>query len=115
MEKVGNEPVLRFEVRPAAGEMPSYPIDETPTRQKGGRSFNRAFADTGSYDQYNRPYLDFLKDVVEANVGSSTFVWDVPPGGAHHSREANPDAAGHEPRTLPREHGGVVDRARKPA
>jgi hypothetical protein len=33
METVGNEPVLRFEARPA-GEMPSYPIDETPTPVK---------------------------------------------------------------------------------
>jgi mannose-6-phosphate isomerase-like protein (cupin superfamily) len=115
MEKVGNEPVLRFEVRPTAGEMPSYPIDETPTPAKGWTFIQSRITDTGSYDQYNRPYLDFLKDVVEANVVCSNFVWDVPHGGAHHSREANPDAAGPEPRTLPREHGGFVDRGRKPA
>ena len=114
METVGNEPVLRFEVRPA-GEMPNYPIDETPTPAKGWTFIQSRITDTGSYDQYNRPYLEFLKDVVEANVGSSNFVWDVPHGGAHHSRKANPDAAGHEPRTLPREYGGVVDRARRPA
>jgi hypothetical protein len=41
MQTVDNEPVLHFEVRPA-GEMPSYPIDETATPVKGGRSFNRA-------------------------------------------------------------------------
>jgi len=34
METVGNEPVLRFEVRPA-GEMPSCPINEAPTPVKG--------------------------------------------------------------------------------
>ena len=40
METVGNEPVRPCEAQPA-GEMPSYPIDETPLRRKGGRSFNR--------------------------------------------------------------------------
>jgi hypothetical protein len=73
METVGNEPVLRFEVRPA-GEMPSYPIDETPTPGEKVDVHPIAHHDTGSYDQYNRPYLDFLKDVVEANAGSSNFV-----------------------------------------
>jgi len=32
--------------------------------------------DTGGYDQYNTPYLDFEKDVVQANAGSGNFVWD---------------------------------------
>jgi mannose-6-phosphate isomerase-like protein (cupin superfamily) len=75
METVGNEPVLRFEVRPA-GEMPSYPIDETPTPAKGWTVIKSRITDTGSYDQWNKPYLDFLKDVVAANAGSSNFVWD---------------------------------------
>jgi hypothetical protein len=75
METVGNEPVLRFDVRPA-GEMPSYPIDETPTPAKGWTFIQSRITDTASYDRYNRPYLDFLKDVVEANAGSSNFVWD---------------------------------------
>ncbi len=75
METVGNEPVLRFEVRPA-GEMPSYPIDETPTPVKGWTFIQTRITDTGSYDQDNKPYLDFWKDVVEANAGSSNFVWD---------------------------------------
>jgi mannose-6-phosphate isomerase-like protein (cupin superfamily) len=75
VETVGNEPVLRFEVRPA-GEMPSYPIDEIPTPVKGWTFIQSRITDTGCYDQDNKPYLDFLKDVVEANAGSSNFVWD---------------------------------------
>jgi mannose-6-phosphate isomerase-like protein (cupin superfamily) len=75
METLGNDPVLRFEVRPA-GEMPSYPIDQTPTAVKGWTFIQTRISDIGSYDQDNRPYLDFLKDVVEANAGSSNFVWD---------------------------------------
>jgi mannose-6-phosphate isomerase-like protein (cupin superfamily) len=75
METVGNEPVLRFEVRPA-GEMPSYPITEIPTPVKGWTFIQSRITDTGGYDQYNKPYLDFEKDVVQANAGSSNFVWD---------------------------------------
>jgi hypothetical protein len=61
--------VLRFEVRPA-GEMPSYPITETPAPVKTGPLYNRASPDTGSYDQYYKPFLDFEKNVVQANAGS---------------------------------------------
>jgi mannose-6-phosphate isomerase-like protein (cupin superfamily) len=75
METVGDEPVLRFEVRPA-GEMPSYPITETPTPVKGWTFIQARITDTGGYDEYNKPYLDFEKDVVQANAGSSNFVWD---------------------------------------
>lgn len=75
MENIGDEPVLRFEVRPAS-EMPSYPIDETPTPIKGWTFIKSRITDTGSYDEYNKPYLDFLKDVVQANAGSSNFVLD---------------------------------------
>jgi mannose-6-phosphate isomerase-like protein (cupin superfamily) len=75
METVGSEPVLRFEVRPA-GQIPSYPITETPTPVKGWTFIQSRITDTGSYDQDNKPYLDFLKDVVQADAGSSNFVWD---------------------------------------
>ena len=70
-----NEPVLRFEVRNAV-EMPSYPIDEMPTPVKGWTFIQPRITDTGSYDQYNKSYLDFWKDAVEADAGSSNFVWD---------------------------------------
>jgi mannose-6-phosphate isomerase-like protein (cupin superfamily) len=75
METVGNEPVLRFEVRPA-GQMPSYPITETPAPIKGWTYIQSRITDTGSYDEHNKPYLDFEKDVVQANAGGSHFVWD---------------------------------------
>jgi hypothetical protein len=52
METVGNEPVLRPEVRPA-GEMASYPIDETPTPAQGWTFIQSPINDTGSYDRYN--------------------------------------------------------------
>ncbi|HEV3214612.1 MAG TPA: cupin domain-containing protein [Vicinamibacterales bacterium] len=75
METVGDEPVLRFEVRPA-GEMPSYPITETPAPVKGWTFIKSRITDSGGYDKDNKPFLDFEKDVVQANAGSSNFVWD---------------------------------------
>jgi len=69
METVGNDPVLRIEV-PPAGEMPGYPIMETPIPVKDWTFIKSRITDTGSYDQYNKPFLDFEKNVVQANAGS---------------------------------------------
>jgi mannose-6-phosphate isomerase-like protein (cupin superfamily) len=62
METVGNEPSLRFEVHPA--EAPIFPTHETPVPQVGVRYIKASFKGHGSYDAVNRPYLDFLSDVV---------------------------------------------------
>jgi mannose-6-phosphate isomerase-like protein (cupin superfamily) len=75
MEAVGNEPALRFEVRPA-GEMPSYAGTETPTPIPGWKFVKVIGGDIGKYAEGDKPYLDFNKDVVEANAGSSNFVYD---------------------------------------
>lgn len=81
LETVGDAPSLRFEVRPA-GEMPSYPVSETPTPVPGWRYIKTLIHERGSYDDagappgLNKPYLDFQKDVVEANAKSSQFVLD---------------------------------------
>ena len=75
MEVVGDTPALRFEVRPA-GEMPSYPASETPPTIKGWKYVKTSITDRGKYDEVNRPYLDFLKDIVAANGRSMNFVFD---------------------------------------
>jgi mannose-6-phosphate isomerase-like protein (cupin superfamily) len=75
VENTGTEPVVMFQVRPA-GEMPSYPEDETPTPVKAWRYIKTRITDQGSYDDGNKPYLDFLKDVVAVNGKSSNFVYD---------------------------------------
>ena len=50
METVGDEPAMRFEVR-AAGEMPSYPVSETPTPGQGhGSSSRPIYTGRGKYD-----------------------------------------------------------------
>ena len=71
----GTAPVVFFRVTPN-GEMPSYPISETPTPIKGWRFIKASITDTGAYDKDNIPYLDFNKDVVATNGKSSNFVYD---------------------------------------
>lgn len=65
METVGDEPVLRFEVRPS-GETPSYPISETPTPVKGIKFIKANYSGQGKYEGVNKPYIDFEKDIVAA-------------------------------------------------
>ncbi len=66
MESVGDAPSLRFEVRPS-GETPSYPISETPTPAKGMKFIKADYTGRGKYDDVNKPYVDFEKDIVAAN------------------------------------------------
>jgi len=65
METVGNEPSLRFEVTPS-GETPSYPVSETPTPAKGMKFIKADYTGRGKYDDVNKPYVDFEKDIVAA-------------------------------------------------
>lgn len=75
METVGETPSLRFEVRPA-GETPSYPITETPAATPGVNFTRATYSGGGKYDEVNRPYLDFEKDIVAAGAKSGAFVKD---------------------------------------
>src|SRR5471032_2175779 len=64
MEVVGNEPALRFEMRPA-GESPDYPLSETPTPVKGVEYIKAVYSGHGNYDgKVNVPYVDFEKQIV---------------------------------------------------
>jgi len=65
METVGDAPSLRFEVRPA-GETPSYPISETPDAARGMKFIRADYTGRGKYDDVNKPYVDFEKDIVAA-------------------------------------------------
>ena len=70
METVGDTPSLRFEVRPS-GETPSYPFSETPDAApdpvKGMKFIKAVYTGRGKYDDVNKPYVDFEKDIVAAN------------------------------------------------
>ena len=73
METVGNEPALRFEIRPA-GEHPNYPLTETPTPVKGVQYIKAVYSGGGTYDgKVNVPYIDFEKQIVQG--GEKRGVW----------------------------------------
>jgi len=73
METVGNEPSLRFEMRPA-GESPDYPLSETPTPVKGVQYIKAVYSGHGDYDgKPNVPYIDFEKQIVQG--GEKRGVW----------------------------------------
>jgi mannose-6-phosphate isomerase-like protein (cupin superfamily) len=75
METVGDAPSLRFEVRPA-GETPSYPVTETPAPVAGITFAQASYTGRGKYDDVNKPYSDFEKDIVAANRKGGAFVKD---------------------------------------
>lgn len=62
LEAVGDAPALRFEVRPTA--QPAYPIGETPRPIPGVEYVRASMRTRGTYDDVNRPWLDFEKDIV---------------------------------------------------
>jgi mannose-6-phosphate isomerase-like protein (cupin superfamily) len=75
LETEGDSPALRFEVV-AARAVPLYPIDEKPTPVAGREYIKVSIAGRGKYDDVNKPYIDFTKDVVEANGHGGPFVKD---------------------------------------
>ena len=58
LENTGSEPVVIWRVTPA-GQMPSYPISETPTQVKGWKYIQAKITSTGGYDAPNQPFLDY--------------------------------------------------------
>jgi mannose-6-phosphate isomerase-like protein (cupin superfamily) len=75
LETVGTEPSLRFEVT-ASQAVPLYPASETPPPLAGKKYLKVSYTGHGSYDEVNKPYLDFTKDVVNANGRGGPFVRD---------------------------------------
>jgi mannose-6-phosphate isomerase-like protein (cupin superfamily) len=76
METVGNEPALRFEVT-RGGALPSYPADSRadfgaqPPARNGQHYVKVSYPSQpvgggmDSYTEKNKPYLDFVKDVIQ--------------------------------------------------
>jgi mannose-6-phosphate isomerase-like protein (cupin superfamily) len=75
METVGDEPVLRFEMRPS-GEPPQYPLSETPTPVPGVKYVQATYTGHGDYDKVNHPYIDFQKQIVQGNEKVGVWVRD---------------------------------------
>jgi mannose-6-phosphate isomerase-like protein (cupin superfamily) len=65
MEAVGDAPSVRFEVLPA-GEVPSYPVSETPEAARGIKFVKATYTGRGKYEGVNKPFVDFEKDIVAA-------------------------------------------------
>ena len=73
METVGNEPSLRFEIT-RGDRLPSYPAahgEPMPAPKNGQHYVKVSYPSTlvsggmDSYTEKNKPYLDFMKDVVQ--------------------------------------------------
>ncbi|HVW73248.1 MAG TPA: hypothetical protein VHC39_06390 [Rhizomicrobium sp.] len=75
IETVGDVPSLRFEVRPS-GETPSYPVSETPDPAKGMKFIQAVYSGRGKYDDVNKPFVDFEKDIVAAGGKGGGVVKD---------------------------------------
>jgi len=77
MESVGSEPALWFEVH-AAGDVPIYPVGSSPDKPKDvpGFTYQKTvlMGGDGKYDEVNKPYLDFFKDVVQGGARAGAFV-----------------------------------------
>jgi mannose-6-phosphate isomerase-like protein (cupin superfamily) len=76
IESLGSEPSLRFEVV-AAQAVPLYPVEETPAPLAGKKYVKVSYTGRAEYDDVNKPYLDFAKDVVGANGRGGPFVKDA--------------------------------------
>jgi mannose-6-phosphate isomerase-like protein (cupin superfamily) len=75
LETVGDEPSLRFEIS-RGHTLPSYPVDSrdafgAPPPPRDGQHYVKVSYPTmpvgggmGTYDETNKPYIDFLQDVV---------------------------------------------------
>jgi len=77
MEAVGSEPALWFEVH-AAGDLPIYPVASTPQKPKDVAGFvyeqRVLMGGDGQYDEANKPYLDYMKDVVQGGARAGAFI-----------------------------------------
>jgi oxalate decarboxylase/phosphoglucose isomerase-like protein (cupin superfamily) len=68
METIGNEPSLRYEVT-HTGILPLYSGDQAKPEDKAGNHYMKVSTPTqpDKYDEANRPYRDFFKEVVAAD------------------------------------------------
>ena len=74
MENTGTEPVVFYRSTPA-GQVPSYPENETPTPIKGWKYEKAKITSTGGYEAPNQPYLDFNKYAADGGK-SRDFAFD---------------------------------------
>jgi mannose-6-phosphate isomerase-like protein (cupin superfamily) len=77
LEAQGDVPALWLEVH-AAGDLPIYPVESTPQKPKdvAGFTYQQTVlgGGPGKYDETNKPYLDFFKDVVQGGARAGAFI-----------------------------------------
>jgi mannose-6-phosphate isomerase-like protein (cupin superfamily) len=72
-ETVGGKPSLHFEVR-SSQDQPLYPVDGNPVPKPGITYVKVSTIGKGSYDDRNKPVLDFEKDVVHGDGKGLAFI-----------------------------------------
>ena len=75
LQTEGESPALRFEVV-ASRAVPLYPIGETPAPAKDRQYVKVSISGRGKYDDVNKPYIDFTKDIVQPGGRGGPFVKD---------------------------------------
>ena len=77
LESVGDQPALWLEVH-QANDLPIYPAETTPEKPKAvpGYSYHKVILSGGPgvWDEHNRPYLDYYKDVVQGGARAGAFI-----------------------------------------
>jgi mannose-6-phosphate isomerase-like protein (cupin superfamily) len=77
LESVGDKPSLHFAVR-RTGAIPLFPENVTPDAAPAGETYQKvSFTGKGAYDDVNRPYLDFQKEIVNGTRRGGAFVSDA--------------------------------------
>ena len=74
METVGTEPVVFYRTTPA-GQVPSYPENETPTPVPGYKYFKAKITSTGGYDSFNVPFFNVDEYGASGGTGGR-FLYD---------------------------------------
>jgi mannose-6-phosphate isomerase-like protein (cupin superfamily) len=77
LEAVGDKPALWFEVH-QADDLPIYPVETTPEKPANvpGFSYHKVIISggPGTWDDKNKPYLDYYKDVVQGGQRAGAFI-----------------------------------------
>jgi mannose-6-phosphate isomerase-like protein (cupin superfamily) len=77
LENIGTAPAMWFEIH-QADDAPIYPVSSTTTKPADipGYTYARAFLGGGQgvWDDVNKPYLDYFKDVVNGSTRATAFI-----------------------------------------
>lgn len=77
LETVGDQPALWFEIH-QAGDIPIYPVSANPDKPEDavGYTYRQVLLSggEGTWDDRNRPYLDYYKDVVNGGARADAFI-----------------------------------------